>query len=181
MTNAIYTSEIGSYCGADIACKPCYAGLIWSGKTWKFMSVYEEAPGIPLSYITSSIWPKITRDKKRIMETVQTLVKTLWILGFAHNDLYPANIMYDLETHTAKLIDFEMATQLPPLQVAQFQQEMQKGDVNLPKLFSTHYKETAISLLYLSKSVCVVPMDDDGCIYNTDDHLLPMLYAVLKL
>jgi serine/threonine protein kinase len=180
MTHFIHSTQVGQYHGSDITCKPFYAGLYWSGKTWKFMSVYEEARGIPLSDITSSLWHKATQDKKRIMETITNLVKTLWVLGFAHNDLYPSNVIYDLQTHTAKLIDFEMATRLPPLQVTDLQMAIRDDDANLPCIFGKHYKETAVSLLYLSKSLCIVPMDDDGFIYNTDDHFLPMLSNSLK-
>lgn len=176
MTHTVHSSEVGVYRGANITCKPFYAGMYWSGRTWKFMSVYEEAQGIPLSVITSSFWLKARHDTAQIIETVETLVRTLWILGFAHNDLYPPNIIYDLTSHTAKLIDFEMATQLPSENIAKLQTALQDGEAHLPIVFAKYYKETAVSLLYLSKSVCVVPMDDDGFIYNTDDHFLPILY-----
>jgi serine/threonine protein kinase len=183
MTSMIYNSSYMLRKGCDIVCKPFFGCLLWNGKQWKFVSIYEKANGITLDRIYKHRFFNARYDKVKILCNVAHAIKTMWLLGFAHNDLHDANIMYDLQTHTAKIIDFEMAVYLPDKTIQDMRSE--PSDVIImsrtyceqsAKWFDKHMKQMALSLLYLAKDICYVNTDEDGAIYNTDDHFLPMFF-----
>jgi serine/threonine protein kinase len=190
MTNMIYNATHLSCKGIDIACKPYFGCLFWNGNQWKYLSVYEKARGISLSCIYKHKYFNYKYNKEQILLDVSKAVQSLWLLGFAHNDLYNSNVVYDMKTHSVKIIDFEMAVKLPDHIVSQLHDALYKkrtetvkiGDVychNIATTFDTIAKKMAISLLSLAKSTCHVNTDDDGIIYNTDETFLPMLYEHL--
>jgi hypothetical protein len=191
MTNAIHKSVYLACKGSDIVCKPFYGCLFWSGKKWKYLSVYEKANGFTLSQVSRQRYLRREFNKDQIMLSVSNSVQTLWMLGYAHNDLYDANVIYDFKTKTAKIIDFEMAVRLPESVIANMRDCLYKKRANTVKInkaycdsiaitFDEHAKEMSISILSLAKKICFVNTDEDGFIYNTDENLLPILYETLN-
>lgn len=190
MAHDIYVSTYLTCKGSDITCKPFFGCLFWSGKKWKYLSIWEKAKGIPLSDVFKQKYLNRDYNKDKIITSVANAVQTMWILGFAHNDLYDANVLYDFKTNKTTIIDFEMAVKLPHYHVQDWASTLyiRKSKTvkmswdyceQLAGLFKTNAKEMAISILALSKGVCYVNADEDGFIYNTDEYFLPMLYERL--
>lgn len=191
MTNAIHKSVYQACKGSDIVCKPFYGCLFWSGKKWKYLSVYEKANGVTLSQLSKQRFLRREFSKDQIVLSVSNSVQTMWMLGYAHNDLYDANVIYDFDTKTTKIIDFEMAVRLPESTISKMRSYLYKNKGNTVKInkaycdsiattFDEHAKEMSVSILSLAKHVCYVNTDDDGFIYNTDENLLPILYETLN-
>jgi len=191
MTNAIYKSVYLACKGSDIVCKPFYGCLFWSGKKWKYLSVYEKASGVTLSQVHRQRYFRRDFNKDQIILSVSDSVQTLWMLGYAHNDLHEANIIYDFKTKTTKIIDFEMAVNLPESTIVKMRDNLYKMRGNTVKInkaycdniattFDEYAKEMSISILSLAQNTCYVNTDDDGLIYNTDENLLPILYETLN-
>lgn len=196
MTDKVYKSTYMGFCGSDIVCKPFFGCLFWSGKKWKYVSVFEKASGTTMTKIKK---PKFKLfgsryDKSKLLRSVMEAVKTLWMLGFAHNDLYGANLCYDSNTNKVKIIDFEMAVKLPELTVDKLRSSLQEFEHyfntetaevtedycnNFAKVFYDNAKDMSISLLSLVKDVCYVNADEDDIIYNTDENILPVLFERL--
>jgi hypothetical protein len=191
MTNMVYKSSFGQFHGSDITCKPFFGCVFWNGKKWKYVSVWEKASGLNLSKIRKpSIFQK-GFDKSKILKSVASAVKTLWMLGYAHNDLHEANLCYDFKTNKIKIIDFEMAVRMPSDVTNELRRELEQNTIGevkqvtekdcneFAKMFHNIGKEMAISLLTLAKDVCYVNADADNLIYNTDEYLLPVLFERL--
>lgn len=191
MTDAIYRSMYLSCQGSNIACKPFFGCLFWSGKKWKYVSVYEKAHGFTLSTMNKHRYLNREYNKEQILLSVSNAIRTLWILGYAHNDLWYANVVYDFKTHTTKIIDFEMAVKLPEDVTNTFRNILYPKTANAVKInqtycdkvaqmFENNAKEMAISILSLATPSCHVNTDEDGFIYNTDEYFLPVLYEALS-
>ncbi len=191
MTDKIYKSLYLSCKGSNITCKPFFGCLFWSGKKWKYLSIYEKAHGFTLSTMNRQRYLNREYNKEKILLSVSTAVRTLWVLGYAHNDLWDANVVYDFKTHTTKILDFEMAVKLPEDVTNTFRDMLYPKTPNtvkinqtycdkVAKVFETNAKEIAISILSLASQTCHVNTDEDGFIYNTDEHFLPMLYDVMS-
>jgi serine/threonine protein kinase len=195
MTHTVHSSEYKDLHGtdihgADISCKPFFGCLFWSGKKWKYISIFEQASGVSLQTICKQKFFKSSQKKTMIMSSVANAVKTLWMLGFAHNDLYNMNVMYDSASNTVKIIDFEMTVKLPENVVDVIRAKLAETNTEdckpteeyfntLATIFANNAKDMAISLLSLSKEICHVNTDDDGFIFNTDDCFLPMMFVTM--
>lgn len=190
MTHMVHSSDYKDLHGADISCKPFFGCLFWSGKKWKYISVFEHASGVSLKTIRKQKFLKSSKKKSMIMSSVANAVKTLWMLGFAHNDLYDMNVMYDSDSNTVKIIDFEMTVKLPKKIVEVIRAKLAETKTEdckptedyfntLATIFANNAKDMAVSLLSLSKEICHVNTDDDGFIFNTDDCFLPMMFVTM--
>lgn len=191
LTNMVYNASYNDISGHDITCKPFFGSLFWSGKKWKYVSVFEKASGVCVNKIRKPKFLPKGYDKSKILRSVADAVKTLWILGFAHNDLHDANLCYDFLTNKTKIIDFEMAVKLPSHTVEDLRSQLQHIDYSkikqiteedcdrFARVFHCHAKDMAISLLSLAKTICYVNVDAEGIIYNTDENTLPLLFARL--
>lgn len=190
MTDEIYKSSHLSCNGSDIACKPFFGCMFWSGKRWKYLSVYEKANGFTLAKINRTKFLNRKYNKDTVMVAVSNAIQTLWMLGFAHNDLYDANIIYDFKNKKVKIIDYEMTVKLPENITATISSLLYKKKAetvkitkaycdSIARIYEQNAKEMAISILSLAQGTCYVNTDEDGFIYNTDENLLPMLYEML--
>lgn len=191
MTNAIYNSKYLSCKGSDIVCKPFYGCLFWSGKKWKYLSVYEKANGFTVSQINRQRIFNREYNKEQVILSVSNALQTLWMLGFAHNNIHDANVVYDFNNRTAKITNFAMAVRLPNHVTASIQNCLYSKKLDTVKIsksycefISTTYamnaKLMAVSILSLSKDICYINTDEDGFIYNTDDKYLWSLYNMLS-
>ena len=78
-----------------------------AGKWW-FTTVMAMAAGAPLNKYLRS-----TPLTAAIFAAVEKAVYSLWILGVAHADFHPGNIMYDPKTQRATILDLGFAVKLP--------------------------------------------------------------------
>jgi hypothetical protein len=191
MTEMVYNSSQNGLHGSDITCKPFFGCLFWSGKKWKYVSVFERANGVSVNKVRKPWVFKKGFNKSKILKSVADTVRTLWMLGYAHNDLHDANLCYDAKTNKTKIIDFEMAVKLPSYIADELSNVLRTNDISdvakiteedcneFARVFYNNAKDMAISLLSLAKEVCYVNADADGIIYNTDDNILPLLFARL--
>jgi hypothetical protein len=189
MTNDVYTSSYDNIIGSSITCKPFFGCMIWTGKNWKYLIVFERANGVTLPKATSLLNKLLNcrYDKNKIMHTLTMTAKNLWLLGFAHNDLRGDNVIYDIKTNTVKIIDFETAVRLPDNyiqdlrgKVAKVQEDGYRYNFEgLSCIFESCYKQIAVSLLALSEQVCLSYADEDGLIFNTDDFFLPLSFQIV--
>lgn len=183
MMDAVYNSSYEEYCGCDICPKPIFGCPFWTGKRWKYVIIMEKIAGDVFSY-TYSFMNKILNfkkyDKKTIMNSLEKTLTTFWMLGFAHNDLRDGNIMYDMKTNKAKLIDFESIVKLPDDIVEKFRNKMKNdNNADVSDIFDQIYKKPALSLLCLSSHYCERYEDEDNSIYNTDDFFLRIAKTVV--
>jgi hypothetical protein len=189
ITQDVYNSSYNSINGSSIVCKPFFGCMIWTGKKWRYVIIFEKARGAPLPQVTTTL-NKIFHCnyvKTKIMQTLTLAAKQFWSLGYAHNDLRGANVIYDLKTHTVKFIDLETAVRLPDNVIEEVREKLAKVQEEgyysnfegISSIFETYCKESAISLLSLSSQVCLSYADEDNLIYNTDDFFLPMSFAII--
>jgi hypothetical protein len=191
MTYNIYHSTYLTCKGFDIACKPFFGCLFWSGKQWKYLSIYEKAIGCSMSFMKRQRYFNGDFNKEQVLLSASNAITTLWTLGFAHNDLCDKNLIYNSKTHTIKMLDFKMAVRLPVDTTTRLVELLypkkwhtvkinQVYCDNIAKVFENNAKEVSISLLSLAADICHLNIDEDGFTYNTDEHFLPMLYKMLS-
>lgn len=173
--NDIYNSRYHHLRGCDIAPLPLLGCPIWNGKKWCYVIIMERVKGVPISR-ASILSSKVFNYNDKMHEALNDTLKTFWILGYAHNDLRGANVIYDTKTHTAKIIDFECAVRLPQDVVTTFRKCLFSEQCsNISDLFESVYKKPAVSLLYLVSKYCDQYADEDNFIFNTDDYLLRLV------
>ena len=133
--------------GKDIVAKPYFSGIFWSGNKWSFITV--------ASYIEGKDLKDIKHPESRVIDDVESTVKKLWLLGYAHNDLSEANVRYHKRKHRAYLIDFEMCISIPKTQVDKFRIEVFNKEPDfdtssimiLEDAFIKHYRNDAMALV----------------------------------
>jgi serine/threonine protein kinase len=183
MMDAVFKSEYDKYKGSDIAPKPIFGCPVWTGRRWKFVIIMEKVSGKPFSQIYSPFNRLLNfgkYNKNDIMNSLTSSLITFWMLGFAHNDLRDANVMYDMNTNKSKIIDFESVVKIPDVVVNQFRIQMIQDPSQDPSdMFENIYKKPALSLLSLSSMYCERYEDEDNTIYNTDDFFLRIAKTVL--
>jgi serine/threonine protein kinase len=187
--HTIYRSSWSKYQGKDIIPQPVMGCPMWNGKKWLYVIVMEKVSGVPLnrvSHLSYRLLNVKNHNKKKVIDAVANTVSAFWALGFAHNDLHWKNIIYDVHTNTAKIIDLESCVNMLEMHVSRFREELCVLSLNndmfiehLPSLFDAHYKLPSISLLYVASHYCEKYEDKDNRIYNTDEHLLPMIKDLL--
>jgi serine/threonine protein kinase len=182
----IYKSVWKGYSGKSIVSKPMFCTPIWTGRKWRFLMVSEYATGNTLNYHLGFFQRMFkTYNKQEMLDSLHNTVKTLWLLGFSHNDLHDHNIVYDRNTKKSLLIDFESCVQLPDEVVSLFRQEMSKLPPNyetqdIVKLYKNICKKPALSLLCLSEELCCMFTDPEHRnIYNTDDFFMEHINDVI--
>lgn len=182
MQDKIYGSEWEEFKGSDITTKPILCSPLWDGKRWKCAIVCEYAVGETLhvfrKFPRKIFWYR-QYNKDTVMQILKNVVKTLWCLGYAHNDLSDYNIIFDKNTNDVKIIDFESCVQLPDDVVNEFRKEMRKGAKSIEAFYEKYYKYQSLSLLYISEQICCRFAGTDRCIFNTDDNLLKEAQRVL--
>jgi hypothetical protein len=180
MTEKIWKSSWNDIHGKDIVCKPIFCCPVWNGKKWFFVSVCEMARGKTLENMTTPFNRLFMKyDKHKAVDALQKVVYDLWCLGFCHNDLRDANVLYDAETNTAKTIDMETCVQLPCQYVEKFRQLHVLGNTPIVTLFTSIYKIPAVSLLFLSEKFCLRYAKEGGSLFNTDDYFVEEVCRVL--
>lgn len=193
-TNEVYKTSWATFNGEEIVPEVVMGCPLWNGRRWVYVVIMEKVSGVPLSKVCSlpyRVWNGRKYNKKRILDTVTKMVSAFWALGYAHNDLHWDNIMYDIKTDTAKIIDLECCVRLPDDSVTNLREDLalmimqsilngdEENNDQLSYLFSKHYKPSALSLLYVATQYCERYADAENIIYNTDEHLLPMLSDLL--
>lgn len=113
MNNNIYNSVGNDIKGSDIVCKPYMCLPVHTKKHWKFVFVSSLASGVPVASLLSP-WFRCFSFicKYEIYHNLSKACDIFWKLGFAHNDLHPNNIIYDLKTKKITFIDLETSVQL---------------------------------------------------------------------
>lgn len=94
--------------GDVIVPKLHYANLVQIEGKWWFTTVMAVANGQPLS--------KYLQQKPltaRVFVAVEKAIYSMWLVGVAHGDFHPGNVMYDARTGTATVIDLGFAVKLP--------------------------------------------------------------------
>lgn len=186
----IYHSKWGHLLGSDIIPQPIGGFPWWNGKKWRYITIMEKVEGVPLSKTTTllySLWNRKMFNKHNILNSVVQTITNFWTLGYSHNDLHFDNVIYDIKTNTAKIIDLETAVKIPNNHVEKFRkhlatniiQSMSFNSINnlscLSNLHKTYYKLPSLSLLYKASKYCERYEDEDNRIYNVDEYILPIL------
>lgn len=184
--HTIYKSSWSNYQGKDIIPQPVMGCPMWNGKKWLYVIVMEKVSGVPLSHVKNLSYRLLNvkkHNKEKVIDAVANTMRAFWALGFAHNDLHWNNIIYDVNTNTAKIIDLESCVNIPERYVSQFREELVNKNMlcveQLSLLFVAHYKLPSVSLLNVASNYCERYEDKDNRIYNTDEHLLPMIKDLL--
>jgi RIO-like serine/threonine protein kinase len=190
---SVYYSSWGSVKGCDVVPQPVFGCPVWDGRNWLYVTIMEKVEGVVLSHVNSlsyRLWYHKQYNKSKALDAVVSTVTAFWSLGFSHNDLHWGNVIYDIKTNTAKLIDLETAVKMPLDNVRQMRRELSgyvidaltRGNMmidRLSELYNRYYKFVAISILYVASQYCQQYHDEDNRIYNTDDHLLPLTRNIL--
>jgi serine/threonine-protein kinase RIO1 len=190
----IYYSSWGAINGCDVVPQPIMGCPVWDGRNWLYVTIMEKVSGEPLSKVNNlsyRLWHGRDYNKKRIIDAVSKVVAAFWALGFSHNDLHWGNVIYDIKTDKVKIIDLESAVMMPSQHVKTLRRHISDVAYNvndgqertierLVYLYTTCYKSSSISLLYLASQYCQQYHDDDNRLYNTDDYALPMAFDLLK-
>lgn len=155
MQEKIYTSFHKNFRGSNIVTEPIFCTPFWNGRSWQFMIISVYAEGKSLHKFRGP-FVKLFKmyDKQQILNQLYIAVKTLWILGFSHNDLSDYNIVYDVTKNSVKIIDFESAVKLPQEFIESFRNESNKTSTNIIDLYMKYYKYPSLSLLKLSETAC---------------------------
>ena len=113
MNNNIHNTVRGDMNGSDLVCKPYLCLPVLTKKQWKFVFVSGFAKGVPLAKLLSP-WYRCFHSisKTEVYQNISKACDIFWKLGFAHNDLHPNNIIYDLKTKNITFIDLETSVQL---------------------------------------------------------------------
>jgi len=194
MMDSIYYSSCGDIHGRDVVPQPIMGCPVWDGENWLYVTIMEKVSGEPLlkvGTLSYRVWHVREYNKNMIIDAVSKVVAAFWTLGFSHNDLHGGNVIYDIKTGKAKIIDLESAVTMPVQNVKSLRKKvadiaMHVNDGHettikrLEYVYTTCYKTAAISLLYLASQYCQQYQDDGNRLYNTDDHLLPMTFDILR-
>jgi hypothetical protein len=174
--NRIYNARYITFRGSDIVAKPLLCCPVWNGCKWKFILVTEFVEGASLHKVRSVFNKLFHRyDRIAVISSLEKIVRTLWMLGFSHNDLSDYNVVYDRKTGTAKLIDFETCVQLPYDVVERFRDHVTTHPhcyEHLLASYEEHMKYPALALLSISEKVCLRYVGEDRLLYNTDDRFI---------
>jgi hypothetical protein len=194
MMDSIYYSSWGDIHGCDVVPEPIMGCPVWDGENWLYVTIMEKVSGEPLSKVDNlsyRVWHARKYNKNKIIDAVSKVAAAFWTLGFSHNDLHGGNVIYDIKTDKVKIIDLESAVTMPLQHVKNLRKKVadiamhvndgqEKTIKRLEYVYTTCYKTSAISLLYLASQYCEQYQDDDNRLYNTDDHLLPMTFDLLR-
>ena len=194
MMDSIYYSSWCDIRGCDVVPEPIMGCPVWDGENWLYVTIMEKVSGEPLSKVDNlsyRVWHARKYNKSKVIDAVSKIVTAFWTLGFSHNDLHGGNVIYDIKTDKVRIIDLESAVKMPFQHVKSLRKKVTDIAMNvndgqettikrLEYVYTTCYKASAISLLYLASQYCEQYQHDDNRLYNTDDHLLPMTFDLLR-
>ena len=177
MTNKIYSTERNDIKGADLVCTPVMCVPVFK-KTWRFVFVSSIAQGVPVSSLLG-FWKRTFYGvkKQQMYQDLEKACDSLWRLGFAHNDLHPCNVMYDVQKRKVTFIDLETAVEvLPNVATAYIETMDASDDVSCYVTFNRVMLEPALNMLRLSEKwlheFTSKPQGECRVLYNIDSEFL---------
>lgn len=173
--------------GSDVVCKPYMCIPVLTKKKWMFVFVSGFASGVPVANLLCA-WYRCFRSisKKEMYRNISNACDIFWKLGFAHNDLHPHNIMYDLKTKKITFIDLETSVELTSEIIQEYNDDrLQRPNTACNEAFRFTMQEPALHMLrhsekwlhqFTTQKKNHVPM-----LYNNDTEFLDTLKKMMRL
>lgn len=187
MTNNIYNTVRDDINGADMVCKPYICLPVFTKNKWKFVFVSSFASGVPVAKLLNPFYRGIHwLCKYEIYSNLSKACDTFWKLGFAHNDLHPNNIIYDLKTKKITFIDLETSVELTSDVIQSYNEDrLMRPNTSCSSAFSYTMQEPALHMLrhsekwlhqFTTEKKNHVPM-----LYNNDTEFLELVHKIMNI
>ena len=179
MLDRVYKAQDGDVRGSEFFCKPFLMSPLLKQNKWRLGIATERALGKSLVSLPSG-----TDTTYRVYAAVERAVVSMWLLGFAHNDLHRGNVVYDVdkygEVQSVKIIDTESMVDLRGSGNGSVVQDfktalMQKGVAEASEVFLQVYRTPALNLLAEASKFCTQFGDSDNVLGAPDQDFLPSL------
>jgi hypothetical protein len=187
MTNNIHNTVRDDINGADVVCKPYMCIPVYTNTKWKFVFVSSFASGVPVANLLNPLYRGLHwLCKYEIYQNLSKACDIFWKLGFAHNDLHPNNILYDLKTKKITFIDLETSVQLTSDVIQSYNEDrVRRPNTSCNFAFNYTMQQPALHMLrhsekwlhqFTTQKKNHVPM-----LYNNDTEFLDKIQEIMNI